>query len=67
MITLEANPLMLGTHKPLVDGSNPSAATNKLLSSTIDQGTTRNLQACPHAIDEQGIPIKQAIDGFLLT
>ncbi len=55
------------THKPLVDGSNPSAATSKTTSHPIDQRTTQNSLAYPHAIDEQGISLKQAIDGFLLT
>ena len=48
------------THKPLVTGSNPVAATSKPLSSLIDQGTTKNPQAYLYAIDEQGITLKQA-------
>jgi hypothetical protein len=33
----------------------------------IDHGTLQNSQAYLHAVDEQGISLKQAIDGFLLT
>jgi hypothetical protein len=51
----------------LVSGSNPLAATSKTDSSPIDQSTAENPQAHLHAIDEQGISLKQAIDGFLLT
>ncbi len=45
MITSIANPFVTGTHKPLVDGSNPSAATSKAHFSPTDQGTTQNQQA----------------------
>lgn len=51
----------------MVTGSNPVAATSKTPSFPIEQGTTENSQAFPHAINEQGISLKQAIDGFLLT
>jgi hypothetical protein len=37
------------THKPLVGGSNPPAATNKHKSSLTDQGITQIPQAYQHA------------------
>jgi len=55
------------THKPLVDGSNPSAATSSYKSSQVNQVTNQNQQAYPRLPIEEGIHLKQAIDGFLLS
>jgi hypothetical protein len=53
------------THKPLVAGSNPAAATNKHKSSLTDQGITQIPQAYPHVNSKQGISLEQAVKGFL--
>ncbi len=55
-----ASPVMIGPHKPLVVGSNPSAATTQLKSSLTDQGIQSNPQSYPHGQLDQGIPLKQA-------
>ena len=51
MITAIRNSTQTSTHKPLVTGSNPVAATSKLPSSPTDQGTNQNSHSCPHAIE----------------
>ena len=55
-----------GTHKPQVTGSNPVAVTNKFKIPHRDQGIPRNSQAYSRINPNQGIPLKQAIDRFLL-
>jgi len=48
------------THKPLVSGSNPLAATSKTNSHPTDQSTTQDIHAYSHVTVEQGISLKQA-------
>jgi len=55
-----------GTHKLLVTGSNPVAATN-FKSSLFGQGITSNPQAYSHRDNGQGMPLKQAIQNYLLS
>jgi hypothetical protein len=56
-----------GTHKPLVTGSNPVAATTKYKSASIDQGTGQNPQTYLAVSTEQGITLKQAVNSFLIS
>jgi len=48
-------------------GSNLPATTNTLRTSSEDQGTTQNLQVSSHISSDQGIGVKQAVEGFLLS
>jgi hypothetical protein len=57
----------IGTHKPLVTGSIPVAATNPLQSSVSEQGTHQSHQAYSAITSEQGISIPKAIESFLLS
>ena len=58
MIAVKAKLFGSGTHKPLVDGSNPSAATSSCKSSQVNQGTNQNQQAYPQLPIEEEIPLK---------
>jgi len=49
---------------PLFAGSNPAAATSKCKPSLTDQGINQNQQAYSHANYDQGIQLKQAVEGF---
>ena len=62
-----ASPVITGPHKPLVAGSSPVAATTKHKSSFTDQGTSRNPQSYLASSIDQGIPLRQAVDSFLLS
>jgi hypothetical protein len=50
-----------GTHKPLVVGSNPSAATSRRNLPVSDQGITEFPQAYSHISPDHGITLKQVI------
>ena len=56
-----------GTHKPLVAGSNPAAATFVFNTHRKDQGIEPNRQSYSNTKPDQGIPLKQAVDSFLLS
>jgi len=55
-----------GTHKPQVTGSNPVAVTFIFRTPHKDQGIPRNSQAYERTNHDQGLPLRQAVDGFLL-
>jgi integrase/recombinase XerC len=56
-----------GTHKPLVGSSNLPVTTNSLRTTSTDKGTSQKLQASSHISSDQGIGLKQAVEGFLLS
>ena len=56
-----------GTHKPQVTGSSPVAATTTSRKPLREQGLVHNPQAYLHINPEQGIPLNQAVGGFILS
>ena len=57
----------IGPHKPLVEGSNPTAPANLLRPSSHEQWLPRSTQAYLHTSYDQGDTTKTSCQGLLLS
>lgn len=55
------------TFNPLVEGSNPSRLTRKFKGDQQDQGIHSKRRSYSNSVVDQGIPLREAVDSFLLS